>query len=205
MGAVAIARTKTLARRVAVAAAVWLGLTSAVWTWGDPLAGTLIPLYRWSFTQLTPHYQIRSLRVEQASGERVFALRARTTGARNIAGHSVPDGTEVSSVTLAGHAFQPVIVLIGAAMLWPVRARAERISMVLFALPLLILVEMIDVPLVLAGALEDVVLFNVAPDQLSASLLVQAMNYMNNGGRLALSLVAVGLMVAATRRLFVRR
>jgi len=176
-----------------------------VWTWGDPWARALIPLYRWSFTQLTPHYQIRSLRVEQDNGERVFKLHAQTTGARNIAGQSVPEGTSVSSTTLAGHAFQPVIVLISAAFLWPVRTRGERITLVLFALPVLIVVEMIDVPLVLAGALDDVVLFNVAPDQLSASLLVQAMHYMNSGGRLALSLVAVGLMIAATRLIFDRR
>jgi hypothetical protein len=58
---------------------------------------------------------------------------------------------------------------------------------------------MLDVPLVLLGSIEDLLIANIAPD--TFSFLVAWMNFMNGGGRLALSIVAAFATVGFVRRL----
>jgi hypothetical protein len=70
----------------------------------------------------------------------------------------------------------------------PVSNIQHRIALLFMAVPLLLLVEMLDVPMVLLGSIEDLILANVAPT--ADSFLVGWMNFMNGGGRLALSIVA---------------
>jgi hypothetical protein len=71
---------------------------------------------------------------------------------------------------------------------WPVTSITRRIALLCMSVPLLLLVEMLDVPMVLLGSIEDLILANVAPD--TTSFLVGWMNLMNGGGRLALSIAA---------------
>jgi hypothetical protein len=65
------------------------------------------------------------------------------------------------------------------------------------SLPILLLLEMLDVPLVLLGSIEDVILANIANS--TSSLLVVWMNFMNGGGRLALSIVAALAAIGGER------
>lgn len=66
----------------------------------------------------------------------------------------------------------------------------------------LLLMEMLDVPLVLLGSNEDLLLANIAPG--TASLLVAWMNFMNGGGRRALS-IAAALAAAGLVRMLAAR
>jgi len=172
-------------------------LNAAAWAWGDRYVRVFLPVYQWSFERLTPHFEIQSLRIEQENGERIVKVRARTAGSRQLGGRWVQAGVPVSSSTLAGHALQHVIVLLTMVFIWPTRVWWERGVFVVFAIPALIIVEALDIPLVLAGALEDLVLFNFDPSKLSSSPLVQGMHVMNSGGRLAASLIAAALVVIA--------
>ena len=190
---------KHLYTRIVIVIAVFIALNTAAWLWGDHYVRFLLPVYQWSFETLTHHYKVQSLRIEQENGERIIKVRAQTAGVRQLAGKSVPGGVPVSSSTLAGHALQHVIVLFAAIVLWPVRRWWGRLVLTALAVSALLLVEALDVPLVLAGALEDLVLFNVDETLLSSSCLVQGMHLMNSGGRLALSLIAAALCVAVWR------
>jgi len=194
-------RRSTYVPRLIFAVLALLGLNATAGYWADTYARALLPLYGWSFEHLTPWFQIQSLRIGQEKGERVIKVRVQTTGSRQLGEQRIPNGTPVSSSTLEGHAIQPVIVMVMAVFLWPVRTWLERLVLIVLIVPALLMVESLDIPLVLVGALEDVVLFNMAPDQLPSSLLVMAMNFMNNGGRLALSLVATGLVIVTGRML----
>ncbi|HEY5603135.1 MAG TPA: hypothetical protein VIM41_08515 [Gammaproteobacteria bacterium] len=199
MAATEHSRTKRLTARIIAVMAVFIALNAAAWLCGDRYARLLLPVYQWAFETLTPHYSVLSLRLEQENGERIIKVRAQTAGARQLAGRSVQSGVPVSSSTLAGHGLQHVIVLFTAILLWPVRHWWERAVLIVLAIPMLLFIEMLDVPLVLAGALEDLVLFNFDEELLSSSFLVQGMHIMNNGGRLALSLIAAALTIAVWR------
>ncbi len=193
MGATENTRMKQRSTRLIIAFLVLIGLNTAAWFWGDRYVRLLLPVYQWSFETLTPYFKVQSLRIEQENGEQIVRVRARTAGSRQLAGQWIQAGVPVSSSTLTGHALQHVIVLFTVISLWPVRVWWERGVLVVLAVPALMVVEALDIPLVLAGALEDLVLFNFDPDRLSLSFLVQGMHFMNNGGRIVVSLIGAAL------------
>jgi len=176
-----------------IAFLVLISLNAAAWFWGDRYVRLLLPVYEWSFQTLTPYFKVQSLRIEQDNGEWLVKVHAQTANSRILAGRFIPDGAPVLSSTLAGHALQHVIIVFTLIFMWPVRVWWERGALIVLAVPALLMVEVLDIPLVLAGALEDFLLFNVDPDQLSSSLLVQGMHVMNNGGRIVLSLISAAL------------
>jgi hypothetical protein len=85
---------------------------------------------------------------------------------------------------------------------WPAASISRRIALLAIAVPLLLLVEMLDVPLVLLGSMDDLILANVAPG--TSSFLVVWMYFMNGGGRLALSVAAALAAVGFARMLAAR-
>jgi len=186
---------KKHATRLSITLLVLIGLNTAAWFRGNDYVRLLLPVYQWSFETLTPYFEIQSLRIEQENGERIVKVHAQTAGPRELAGRRVPAGIPVSSSTLTGHALQHVILVFTTLFIWPLRAWWERGILVLLVVPGLLIVEATDIPLVLAGALEDLILANYDPGRLSSSLLVQGMNFMNNGGRIVLSLVCAVLTI----------
>lgn len=199
MGATGITRTERRSFGLISAFLVLIGLNTTAWFWGEHYVRILLPVYRWSFEMLTPHFKVKSLRIEQENGERIVKVNAQTASLRKLDGNRVQSGIPVSSSTLAGHALQHVIILFTLISLWPVTLLWERGILAVLAIPALMMVEVLDIPVVLAGSLEDLVLFNFAPARLSSSFLVQGMHFMNGGGRLALSFVAAALTIAAWR------
>jgi hypothetical protein len=67
------------------------------------------------------------------------------------------------------------------------------------SIPLLLLVELLDVPLVLVGSVQDLLLASLAPDRLSHDPWVAWMDFLNGGGRLALALMAGAPSLAGRR------
>lgn len=154
----------------------------------------LLPVYGVSFNQLNAYFHLDSITITKQRGQRFVTVEAITQGARVIDGRKVPDGITVSASTLAGHGMQPFIILFCAIPLWPAKTRSEYLVIALASLFMFIMIQAIDTPLVLSGALEDMVLYSFTQDQLTSSPLVQGMHFMNSGGRLALSLMGVGLV-----------
>jgi len=170
-------------------------LIVAAWIWGIQYGRMLLPVYQWSFETLTPYFKVQSLQIEHENGESIIKIHAWTAASRQLGGRSVQNDVPVSSSTLLGHALQHAIIILTVALSWPVGAWRERGILILLAMLGLILIEILDIPLVLAGALEDLVLANYDPSLLSSSLLVRGMDFMNSGGRLMLSLVVSALIV----------
>lgn len=198
-------QTKQLHTCLITAFVVFSCLIVAAWVWGIQYGRMLLPVYQWSVETLTPYFKVQSLQIERENGESIIKIHARTAASRQLGGRSVQNGVPVSSSTLLGHALQHVIILFTAALSWPVGAWRERGILILLAMPGLILIEILDIPVVLAGALEDLVLANYDPGLLSSSLLVRGMDFMNSGGRLMLSLVISALIVVVWKAWISRR
>lgn len=194
-------QTKRLLIRLITTFFVFSCLIVAAWIWGAKYGRVLLPVYQWSFEALTPYFKVQSLQIEHENGEGIIKIHAWTAASRQLGERSVQNGVPVSSSTLLGHALQHAIILFTAALSWPARTWRERVLLILLAMPGLILIEILDIPLVLAGALEDLILANYDPSLLSSSLLVQGMDFMNSGGRLMLSLVVSALIVVIWKAL----
>jgi len=170
-------------------------LALVAWMWGERIGSHLLPLYQWGFQQMAPYYQIQSLRIERAGSEPKYTVQVQTTGLRYIEGMAVPRGYTLTSSTLVAHSLQPAMVLYLLLLIWPVTDWRHKARLLALSIPILALIALVDVPLVLLGALEDVLLSNLAPENVRTSFPVQWMHLMNGGGRLALSVAGFGLVV----------
>jgi hypothetical protein len=168
---------------------VYLLLLVLTVQFGQRYVELLLPLFRWEISWCAPDYLIESLLLQDYRGEDVVALKLKLVQYSFSAGHLLPPGGEISSSTLSGHVLQHVVLMLSLLVAWPIGGIKRRIALLGIALPLMLLVEMLDVPLVLLGSIEDLVLANVAPT--ANSFLVSWMNFINGGGRLALSIAAV--------------
>lgn len=180
----------------------YLALLGLSLQFGQHYVEFLLPLYRWEIGGLSPDYRISSLALEDYRGEAVVSLTLEMVRYSVVAGHVLPPGGSISSSTLAGHALQHPLLMLSLLVAWPATRLPRRISVLVIAVLFLLLVEMLDVPFVLLGSIEDLIMANIAPD--STSFLVAWMNFLNGGGRLALSIAAALAAVACQRFLAAR-
>lgn len=171
-----------------LAALVLLLLTAG--HWGPAYLGLALPLYT-TVLQLLPHgwESITTTLVVDGTETMVQARFVTVTGFE-FAGRWIPPGGAVTASTLQGHALQHPVILLTLWAAWPVTHCWRRLAALLPALAALLVVEAVDLPLVLAGAMQDIMLVNLAPQRLATNPYVWLMNVMNTGGRLALSLAA---------------
>jgi len=178
---------------------IWLCVNAAVLLWAHAIGLALIPLYRaalgWWFTD----YHVESLHIGQVAGEAVFQLVVTTRNAYRVAGQMAPAGMEISSSTLLGHAFQPLIVLACLLALWPSPSWRLRTALAVIATVFVLVFMLFDVPLVLLGALDELMQASVHCATSTSNFSVWWMNAMNGGGRLALPIVALSLSVCLLR------
>jgi hypothetical protein len=165
--------------------------------YGRQYVELLLPIYRWEIGWCAPEYRIQSLAVQENRGEAVVSLNLKLEQYTFVAGQLLHPGGDITSSTLAGHSLQHVLLIFSLLAAWPAAGISRRFALLCLAVPLLLLVEMLDVPLVLLGSNEDIILANVAPT--ASSFLVSWMNFLNGGGRLALSIAAALFAVAVSK------
>lgn len=174
-------------RHAGLLVAVIVLLNGIALIYGDQIGSRLIPYYSFVFSKMTEHYQLQNMRLEKESGETVFKVHVITKGRLSIE-RNVPLDVELSSSTLVAHSLQMIIVFFSVLFVWPVKTFYQRPLLLVFSLPFLAVILAIDVPLVLLGSLEDLVLYYYHFALLENSPVVLWMSIMNSGGRLALAL-----------------
>ena len=183
-----------LFKSAAVFLIAYLALLGLSLQFGHQFVELLLPVYRWEIGQLMPDYQILSLALQENRGESVIALNLKLVHYIVVEGHMIFSGGHISSSTLAGHTLQNAVLMLSLILAWP-GSFLRCIVMLMVAAPFLLLVEMLDTPLMLAGSINDLILANVAPD--AGSFIVYWIHFLDGGGRLALSiagaLLAVGI------------
>ncbi|MHB1176550.1 MAG: hypothetical protein ACYCZJ_15665 [Sulfuriferula sp.] len=172
--------------RLALGLPVLLGLA---WLGGRDYAGFFVPLYKWVLGLALPGFRVLSLDIH-LNHEYVFATEVIAEHIQVLYGHLLPAGFSVQASTPMAIALLHPLVLGLAALVWPRLSWRGRLLRVLASLPLLVLLEMLDVPLVLASSIHDLLSFNLAPNGVSAPWLVEWVHVMDGGGRFALSIAA---------------
>lgn len=178
---------------------VYLTLLIAAVHFGPTLASVALPLFHWEIGLLAPDYRVANLVVSESHGETDLMLTLILVRTLAVNGHLFPAGVSMWSSAPLGQVFQPLIVCGSLLLAWPVSRYRERAVMLGCAMLLLLLEQSIDSPLVLLGGIEQVIVTNYAPD--THSLLVNWMNFLNGGGRLAFAFLITFAAVACGRRL----
>lgn len=187
---------RTLLKSAGLFLMVYLVLLTLSLYFGSVYAGFLLPLYRWELGHLAQDYHIQSLMLGDSGGEGVVTLSLLTKYSV-IGGHVVPPGISISCSTLVGHALQHPLLILSLAVAWPASTLAQRIVQLCCAFPFLLMVELLDIPLILLGSVQDLLMANFA--SADGSFMIGWMNFLNGGGRPALSLFAAMMAVVCSR------
>lgn len=148
----------------------------------------LLPLFRWEISTFFPLFRIMRLGLVRQGTEIFFTLQSVFPQACLVGTTLLPAGTMLTGSTLLGHALQhPIILLPMTIAAWMTQRENGR-RLLVFSLLFLFAIELLDVPLVLVGSMENLLLEQFAPGGVSSSFVIYWMNFLNDGGRLALSI-----------------
>lgn len=172
---------------------------------GPAYVRLLLPVFQREIQWLAPQYAVRSLATAEVQGEQAIVLQVTTAGYVAARAGWLAPGVTMSSATLRGHVYQPVIVMACLLLPWPARRQRDYFSRIVLALPLLLAVEGLDVPQVLLGSIDDLLASPSRPAGAARSFPVYWMNFLNGGGRAALSITASLLALAMQQYISARR
>lgn len=178
---------------VAAVTLAWL-----VYRFETHLLDGLVPLFRAEIKLLMPEFRLDYLDWKIDRNETVIALTATLIEHRVVLGRVLPPGVSINVSTLAAHAWVHPVLMLSLLAAWPGIAWRRKPLLLLIGLPFVFLAELLDVPLMLWGALEDLIYWQLDPARLAESLGSRIQHFLDGGGRYALSI----LLALATVILF---
>lgn len=183
---------------------VWLPvLLWAAWMWGGYYAEFWLPLYQRVLTWALPDFAVVRLDITFGN-EYVFDTQVIADRAMLVQGQILPAGLTVNASTPMYTALIHPIVLTAAALVWPLPGWHARLLQLGLSLPGLVVLEALDVPLVLASSIQDLLSYSLNPVADAASLRVDWTRVMEGGGRFALSFAMAFAAAGAYQVLEVR-
>lgn len=193
-------RFPALALRLLLASA--LLLAAAHW-FGRALVEALVPALGAALRWLAGDFRLLGLALVQEGPDTALEARAMLEHTLVLGGRAiVPNGrTGFAVTTTLGTVLQPMLAALVLAMAWPARALEWLVRLVLTAL-LLVPVVLADAPAYLAASLWQMQVRAFEPERVSP--LLWWMDFLVNGGRLALGLVAGAIATAISAKLFGR-
>lgn len=173
--------------RLAIAYAAMVLLAGLL---GTHYGELLLPAFRAEIHWICSDFRIMGFELIEARGESRFGLVAMSIRHQVIEGTVIPAGAIVSGSTLLGHSLQHPVLMFSLLIAWPGIPALRRIGVCVLALPFLLLVECLDVPVVLGGNVLASMVEQVAPQTVNASPMVQWIDFLGGGGRIVISLMA---------------
>lgn len=166
--------------------------------WRLELAQTLIPYLQLLVELCEQRFDVAEFQVLHGGNEQLFSLRLTADHPLPVHGRVLP-GMDVSATTLVTHLLLDLwiygaVLIIGIA-LQPLRA----VRLLPAAMAGLGLLLWLDIPLVLLGSIEGLLLQHLAPDRLDTDPWVLWQQFLTQGGRMVLAL-GLGLLVLGVGR-----
>lgn len=179
----------------------YIALLPIAWFCVEKYAKLLTPWFQWIVESLAPHFKVQQISIELLKNQhQVFLFDVISTKYLLFAGHIIPTGQIFSASTLVGHVAQHLLIVSCIIFGWPARSIIEFLCRLFIAAIIILIIETMDVPLVILGSLQDLLISKMSLDLTSHTLVVYWMHFMNGGGRLAIS-IAGGIAVVYISRL----
>lgn len=166
---------------------IWLG-----WLWQLDYAHLVAPLYREVLSLALGSFQFADIELVRTH-EHLFKAAYITVEAliRNL--HVVPAGLDGYVQAPVYYALIHPIVLGVAAMAWPGLSWQGRLTRLLVSVPVLIMLEVIDVPLVMYSSITDAIMQTYDPRGYTIDKPFDWIALLEGGGRIAFCLAAAFL------------
>ncbi len=174
-------------------------LTGLAVFYGDHYGRAVIPLYITTLTVVAPAYKLTAIEIRPSRNEQVLLAEFVTEEPHIVKGGVLHAGIPIEASTLLGHALQHAIVMYTLVVVWLALSRcplARWLAAAAASLPMLGLLEVLDVPFVLAGSVEDLLASGMHPNDPLMRPMVYWMNFLTGGGRLALAVVGGVLTIS---------
>lgn len=159
------------------------------WFFGRQYAVFWLPLYREVLDLVLGDFAVLGLDLGFTS-QLVFKTQVIAERMMVVEGKVLPSGFTVNASTPMYIAVVHPVILATAALTWPGLGWKDRAFRMLASLPCILLLEVLDVPLVLASSINDLLSYSINPAADQASGLVDWVQVMDGGGRFALSFAA---------------
>lgn len=178
------------AQGVAVRLLVWLPVLLWLgWAWGRDYAHLFLPLYRQVLGLALGGFHFADIEIVR-SHEYLFKAPYVTERAMLFGQRMVAAGLDGYVQAPIYYAVTHPIVLAAAALAWPGLSWHGRLVRLLVSLPVLLLLECIDVPLVMYSSITAAVLQTYDPATYQAARPTDWINLLEGGGRTVLCIVA---------------
>lgn len=174
---------------------VYAALAALFYTGGARYSSWLCEPFRVALRSLPSAITIDDVDTAVANGQRVFRLNARTRDVIRTPSGDIPAGTNVGGTALQASAHHHAILILAMLTAWPVRRRLERVVLLGAAVPAIVLATMLDLPFALLGVARETMLTAADPASPERDWVVYYFQFLHQGGRYVLSLVAAGLAV----------
>lgn len=162
--------------------------------WGDQFVGLFFLLYKFELLHLIPEFNIASLHIASVKNESLVWAEIATNRATVFQGVAVPTGFVLTVSTLTGHALKHLVIIPTFLLSAPLSRWRVGIKRFLLGIIAIILLEMVDVPIALAGAVRDFMAIAPATELgWNANSITLAARFLDGGGRFAIS-IAVALI-----------
>lgn len=183
-----------MTRKLLLESALIFGLVAVTLAWlvyrfETSLLDGVVPLFRAELGLLMPEFRLDYLDWKFDRNEAVFALTATLTEHRVVLGRVLPPGVSINASTLAAHAWVHPVLMLSLLAAWPGIARRRKPLLLLLGLPFVLMAELLDVPIMLWGALEDLIYYQLDPARVSESIGSRAQHFLDGGGRYAVSIL----------------
>ncbi len=160
-----------------------------------PVLKFMAPVLSKEIELIAPSFSVETLdiRMSAKNGESLYWMAIKTKEEMSFRLQTLPAGVEVSSSTLVGHSIQHFLILYVLITCIGVGNLKTVLKRWLLGIPVWLILEMLDIPFVLVGAVYDLLYTNFSPGE--NCFLMVWMNMLNSGARLGLSLFAVVFLI----------
>ncbi len=158
------------------------------------------PIYSASIEWAFNDFAVESLQRVQKKADKDHLVEAIVKSTRTIqyTNGPLPANAPITASTLYGHVYVHM-ALVYAVLLLALPWRFTTIGLLpLLSIGVCIVSSTLDIPFVIMGAVQDLILFHLQPDQLKKEPVVIWMHMMNSGGRFVL---AISLALLASKSL----
>jgi hypothetical protein len=169
-------------------------LTAAAFATSEVYVGAWLPVLRVEIDWLLPDgLHCESLEIVSRNAQRLIEMHVVTTHPMTFGKNVLPVGVALRSSTLQAYLLSHAVIVYAILLAWPVTHWRRRAALLILGIPCVLLTTSLDVPFVLSGLAENLILENLAPERADNNPLTLYYLFMHDGGRIGLAFAGAAL------------
>jgi hypothetical protein len=181
---------------------VYALLLLAAFRLGDLYVTAWLPLLKLEVQWLLPKgLRCDSVVLVSQQAQRLIELHAVTTIRQAFANGVLPAGVALKASTLQAYVLYHPVIIFATLAAWPAHGWRRRIALLLLGIPCVLITTSLDIPFVLGGLAQDLILGNFAPTDARNDPRALYYTFVHGGGRLGIAVAGALCTALIAQRL----